>query len=294
MPIRGQTHAAPHESCAVGDGHYSLVCRLNSIEKGISRMPQMMTIARIILATVLLSAFGVSCRTQGSHGTTGPDLAPFQPIHLPTGTHPDMPIAVDVNKDGIIDLLVVNGGSRNVSVYLGDNKGGFAQASGSPFAAGNKPNDIDAADFDGDGSVDIAIANHGVKTVTVLLGNGKGQFALAPGSPFAVESNPHPHGIAVADFNGDKKPDIAVDSWAEDKVLVMFGKGDGTFQTPGTKFEVGKMPYQRLRAAALSDPPAARGPREGIPSGVQDAGGQAPDIITSNFEARSVSVLFND
>ena len=95
-------------------------------------MPQIMTMARMILAIVLLSAFGLSCRTQGSHGTTGPDLAPFQPIHLPTGTHPDMPIAVDVNKDGIIDLLVVNGGSRNVSVYLGDNKGGFAQASGSP------------------------------------------------------------------------------------------------------------------------------------------------------------------
>src|SRR5205085_185770 len=100
-------------------------------------------------------------------------------------------------------------------------------------------------------------------------------FSLAPGSPFAVESRPHPHGIVVADFNGDKKSDIAVDSWDENKVLVMVGKGDGTFQLPGTKFDVGKMPYQRLRAADLN-------------------GDGNADIVTSNFEGSSVSVLFGD
>jgi len=217
-------------------------------------------------------------------------------MRLPAGTHPTMPTIADVNKDGNPDIVIANGGSGNVSVYLGDGKGGFTQAKGSPFPAGQNCADITTADFNGDRSIDLAIANHGVKTVTVLLGNGQGQFALAPGSPFAVESNPHPHGIAVADFNGDKKPDIAIDSWAENKVLVLFGKGDGTFQTPGTKFEVGKMPYQRLRAAALSEPPAVRGPREGIPSGVQDAGGpdSVPDIITSNFEVSSITVLFGD
>ena len=72
----------------------------------------------------------------------------------------------------------------------------------------------------------------------MLLGNGKGQFSFAPGSPFSVENRPHPHGVAVADFNGDKKPDIAVDSWGENKVLVLFAKGDGTFQNPGVKFDV--------------------------------------------------------
>jgi hypothetical protein len=77
-----------------------------------------------------------------------------------------------------------------------------------------------------------------VKSVSVLLGNGKGQFSFAPGSPFSVENRPHPHGVAVADFNGDKKPDIAVDSWGENKVLVLFAKGDGTFQNPGVKFDV--------------------------------------------------------
>jgi hypothetical protein len=182
---------------------------------------------------------------------------------------------VDINRDGNSDILAVNNGSRDMSVFLGDGKGGFSQAQDSPFAVAEEPNDLAAADFNGDGDVDVAIANHGVKKVTVLLGNGKGQFNSVPGSPFNVESNPHPHGIAAADFNGDQKPDIAVDSWAENKVLVLFGKGDGTFDLPGRKIEVGKMPYHRLRAADVN------------------ADGN-PDLVTSNFEAASVSVSFSD
>jgi hypothetical protein len=90
-----------------------------------------------------------------------------------------------------------------------------------------------------------------------------------------VESRPHPHGIAVGHFDGDRNADIAIDSWGENKVLVLFGKGDGTYQSPGAKFEVGKMPYQRLRSADVSEDGNA-------------------DIVTSNFEAGSVSVLLGN
>jgi hypothetical protein len=58
-------------------------------------------------------------------------------------------------------------------------------------------------------------------------------------------------------------------------VLVLFGKGDGTFDAPGVKFEVGKMPYQRLRATDVNEDGNA-------------------DIVTSNFEGSSVSILFGD
>ncbi len=229
-----------------------------------------------VLAALVLQLPAVGCHLQSQRTTyASPDSPPFRAIHLPVGTHPSMLSIADVNRDGNADILVANGGSGNLSVYLGDGKGGFSQPNGSPFSAGQNPTDIGTGDFNGDGNLDIAIANHGVKLVTVLLGNGKGQFSFAPGSPFSVESNPHPHGIAVADFNGDKKPDIAIDSWAENKMLVIFGKGDGTFQTPGVKFDVGKMPYQRLRTADVNEDGNA-------------------DILTSNFEGSSVSILLAD
>lgn len=230
--------------------------------------------ARFILQVLILELLVLGCHVQ-SQRSNNVARTPFNEVRLAAGTHPTMVTIADVNKDGSSDILVANAGSGNVSVYLGDGKSRFVQASGSPFPAGPEPNDITTADFNGDGNPDVAIPNHGTKSAAVLLGNGKGQFAFASGSPFAVDDRPHPHGIAVADFNGDKKPDIAIDSWGESKVLVMFGKGDGTFQTPGVKFDVGQMPYQRLRTGDLDD----------------DGN---PDIITSDFEASSVSVLFGN
>ncbi len=232
-----------------------------------------MKVLVISIAVLQLSVF--ACRSRGSNEAAVLDSDHFRALHLRVGLHPTMPTVADVNHDGNLDVLVANGGGGSVSVYLGDGKGGFTQATGSPFTAGQTPADIGIADFNSDGNVDIALAHHGVKLISVLLGNGKGQFTLAPGSPFAVESNPHPHGIAVADFNGDKKQDIAIESWAENRVLLLFGKGDGTFQTPGVKIDVGKMPYQRLRTADVN-------------------GDGNADIITSNFESGSVSVLLAD
>jgi len=211
----------------------------------------------------------------GGAGARTTALSFRPPVHLPAGTQPLSVMLADVNRDGNLDILVANQASSNLSVWLGEGKGNFRQAKGSPFPAGPSPNDLALGDFNGDGHIDAAIANHGVKLVTVLLGDGGGGFSFAPGSPFAVRSDPHPHGIAAADFNGDGKLDLAVDSWAENKVLVLFGNGDGTFQTPGVKFGTGERPYQRLRSADLN----------------QDG---HPDIVTSNFKENSVSVLLGD
>jgi hypothetical protein len=227
-----------------------------------------------LLAVLLL----LGCRSRPSEWDyliPKPTEPPFKMIRLPVGKHPIMPLIVDVDHDSSLDLVIANSESSNVTVYLGDGKGAFKQAPGSPFPAGQECSDVATGDFNGDGNPDLAIANHGIKTVTVLLGNGKGQFSLAPGSPLSVESNPHPHGIAVAHFDGDQNADIAIDSWGENKVLLLFGKGDGMFRSPGAKFEVGKMPYQRLRTADINHDGNA-------------------DIVTSNFEASSVSVLLGD
>ena len=139
----------------------------------------------------------------------------------------------DFNRDRNPDLAIANSRSNNVTILLGDGKGGFVEAKGSPFPAGHSPNDICIGDFDGDGKLDLAIANHEVKYLTVLLGDGQGGFSPAPGSPVTVLSRPHTHGVAAGDFNQDGKLDLVTESWAENKVTVVFGNGRGGFAGPG-------------------------------------------------------------
>jgi hypothetical protein len=198
-----------------------------------------------------------------------------EPRHFRVGSAPASVAIADVNRDGKPDLVLANSGSGNVTVLLGDGNGGFTPAAGSPFPAGKNPNDIAVGDFDGNGTLDLALPNHDTHGVTVLLGDGKGAFRPAAGSPFTVASRPHPHGIAAGDFNGDGKLDLAVESWGDNAVEVHFGTGKGGFASPGRRFAVGQMPYQRLRSADVN--------RDG-----------KPDLLTTNFEGNSVSVLLGD
>ncbi len=196
-------------------------------------------------------------------------------VRFPAGKGPGSLALADLNGDGRPDLVVANIESGDATVLLGDGKGGFVAAPGSPFPAGKSPNDIAIADFDGDGKLDLAFPNHETSHVTILLGDGRGRFKPASASPVAVRSKPHPHGIAAADFDGDSHVDFAVESWASDQVEVVFGTGGGRFRTRSQLFSVGHMPYQRLRAGDVN-------------------GDGAPDIVTTNFEGGNVTVLLGD
>ena len=191
------------------------------------------------------------------------------------GNQPGCLALADFNGDGKVDLAVGNGGSNNVTILLGNGAGGFSEATGSPFPAGNSPNDIALGDVNGDRNLDLAIANHDAKYVTVLLGNGRGQFSPASSSPVTVNSRPHPHGIAFGNFNADRNLDFVIDDWGNNRVTVLFGDGKGNFASPGISFAVGQMPYQRVRVADLNND-------------------QVDDIITTNTEGGNVSVLLGD
>jgi FG-GAP-like repeat/Putative Ig domain len=114
----------------------------------------------------------------------------------------------DFNGDGQLDLAVTEAQHNTVTIFLGDGNGTFTTAQGSPMTAGSEPWAILAADFNNDGKLDLAIANYGDGTVTLLLGNGDGTFTPSAGSPYPVR--PGASGLAVADFNGDGKLDLAV------------------------------------------------------------------------------------
>jgi hypothetical protein len=114
----------------------------------------------------------------------------------------------DFNGDGKPDLAVAETQHHTVTIFLGHGNGTFTTAQGSPMTVGNGPQAILAADFNNDGKLDLAIANSGDGTVTLLLGNGDGTFTPSAGSPYPV--GPGASGLAVADFNGDGKLDLAV------------------------------------------------------------------------------------
>ena len=74
------------------------------------------------------------------------------------------------------------------------------------FPAGDSPRSVAVGDFNGDGILDLAVANRYQNTVSVLLGQGDGTFLPAQSYAAGI----YPRSVAVGDFNGDGKPDLAV------------------------------------------------------------------------------------
>jgi len=97
--------------------------------------------------------------------------------------------------------------------------GTFSPSFDSPIAVGSEPDAIVAGDFNNDGNLDLAVANYGDNSVTLLLGNGDGTFTPSSGSPYAVGGGPS--AITAADFNGDGKLDLAVVNSMDNAVSIL-------------------------------------------------------------------------
>jgi hypothetical protein len=217
------------------------------------------------------AVFAVSSAAQiGSSRSEG-----FDRVAIPTGHAPGSIAVADVNRDGNLDLIVANNEDGTVSVLLGDGRGHFVPAPGSPVACGRSPSDIAVADMNRDGNPDLVIANTGTPYLTILLGNGKGGFVPSSHSPFATVSYPHVHGVVAADFMGNGRPGVITDSWGHDQILMLPVDGNGNLILPGTLFHTGKRPYERLRSADFN-------------------GDGRPDVVTTDMDSNAVTVLLGD
>jgi len=221
-----------------------------------------------------LLSIAIAAMTTFSCGLSQRQQPNFEIKTFPVGKGPGSVEIADFNHDQLPDIAVANSDDSSVSILLNNRNRMFSPSAGSPFYAGHFPNDINIADFNKDGNPDLIFANHEKKYLTLLLGNGKGQFSPAPHSPFAVQVKPHTHGVISADFNADGNLDIATDSWAVDSIVVLYGDGAGDFSN-ATYFATGKHPYQRLRTADLN-------------------ADNKPDIVTTNLDDNSVSILLGD
>ena len=212
-------------------------------------------------------------------GATTIAFAPKQ--DFPTGDGPRSVAAGDFNGDGKRDLAVANLNSNTVAVLLNTTDPGAAAISFAPlhdFPTGNRPISIALGDVNGDGKLDMAIANVLTNTVTVLLNTttpGANTPSFSARQDFATAFNPS--SITAGDLNGDGKLDLAVADSNADSVSVLVNTTVPGAEAPS---------FATKEDLAADDRPLS------IASGDLNGDGKL-DLVVANFAADTVSVLLN-
>jgi hypothetical protein len=137
------------------------------------------------------------------------------------------------------------------------------------FPTGTLPYSVAIGDVSGDGRLDLAVANSGSNTVSVLLGSGTGGFG--PKADFGTGNRPV--SVAIRDVSGDGKPDLVVANQNSNTVSVLLGDGTGGF---GAKidFATGGLPA----SVAIGDV----------------SGDDKPDLAVANYGSGTISVLLGN
>jgi len=151
-------------------------------------------------------------------------------VDFDAGLDPNWVTVGDFNRDGKLDLAVIDGQGNShtsaVLILLGNGDGTFQ----TPVSYPLKVNAASGAtaDFNHDGKLDIAVVDN-IGLVSTLLGNGDGTFQTRV--DYATGSFPW-GGIGIGDFNEDGNIDLAVANSGSNTVSIFLGNGDGTFQPP--------------------------------------------------------------
>jgi hypothetical protein len=138
---------------------------------------------------------------------------------LNAAASPSSVAIADVNGDGIPDLVTANTGTNDVSVLLGDGKGGFGSATDYSLNGSAGPLAVALADVNRDGILDIVTANSLTDDVSVLLGDGKGGFGTA--TSYGLNGASTPNGLAIADLNGDGMPDVVTANFSDNVSVLL-------------------------------------------------------------------------
>jgi hypothetical protein len=143
------------------------------------------------------------------------------------------------------------------------------------FSVGNNPKSVTAADFNGDGKIDLATANFNSKDISILLGTGTGSFGVATNFSLGLGVT-DPISIINSDFNGDNKIDLAIANKSSLNVSILLGTGTGSFSS-AVNFSVGSGPVG--------------------PSSILSAdfnGDGKKDLAATNYNPGTVCILFGN
>lgn len=181
----------------------------------------------------------------------------------------------DIDGDGKLDIVVSYLDGSIISVYRNTSTpGSISLASKADVTVGSQPKGIAIGDIDGDGKPDLAVANHGTNSVSVLRNTSTaGSISFATKVDFTVGSSPY--SVAIGDVDGDGKPDLVVSNEVDNTLSVLrntSSAGNIWFATK-VDFAVGPQP-------------------RGVVIGDIDGDGK-PDVAVANNGLETVSVLRN-
>jgi len=184
----------------------------------------------------------------------------------------------DLDQDGDQDLAVANAGSNNVSV-LRWTSGGFDAPVLLALPAGAAPQYVSLTDMDNDGRLDIAVNDFGTNQLSVLRNTNTtpGTLSFAAAANFTSPSMDGPRSLAVADFDGDRLPDMATANFNTSGISVLRNTS-----TPGT--------ISMASAGTMILP----GPNSGIMLAVADVNADNRlDMIALNSTVAELKVCLN-
>ncbi|CAF2592068.1 unnamed protein product [Rotaria sp. Silwood2] len=190
--------------------------------------------ADIIVANFDGNKVGVFLGT--GHGTFSPQVT------YPTdaGSRPRSVVVADLNDDNKGDIIVANREGSYVAVFFNKGDGTFYPQVKYSTGAGSWPRSVVVADVNGDGTLDVIVANSRTNNVGIFLNKGDGTLATQTTLP----TDPLPRAVTVADINDDGKIDILYISSANDNFGLYRNTGNGIFVLQGPyAVGAGSSPY---------------------------------------------------
>ena len=197
--------------------------------------------------TVLLNSpthtFTQSLRFRASTGLYGLDTTSGSPTVSSFAETVSL-VAGDFTGNGDDEIVVVNQDTHSFTLLVGDGNGGFANptlalstSTSDGSIINERPGAIVAGDFSRDGNLDLAVLMEDTGEVWIYSGNGNGTFRHTFSIPVGDEAT----GLSVVPGNGPGLFDLLVGNGYGD-VLILEGKGDGTFQIQGSRVSLSVVP----------------------------------------------------
>lgn len=158
-------------------------------------------------------------------------------ISLPFGTtSAGRSVLADFDEDGNLDIATTSQAFGAARIYLGNGDGTFDGSNAAIYGdPSNQTIGIAAGDFDLDGHIDLAMSDAQTTSIKILTGDGTGNFVHTASPVFtSVGTLPTSYTVETADLNADSKLDLVVSAHNSNAISLLFGNGDGSFQSAVT------------------------------------------------------------